>query len=91
MPSLKELYIAQNELTSFKELDKVDQLMKIHARKNRISNLSDFPNIPRLVYLNLRENQIGKVDDLRGVSESIKNINLLANPVETELGENTKK
>lgn len=91
MPLLRELYIADNEISDLKELHKVYNLQKINARKNKITNLSEFPELPSLVYLNLRENQIAKVNDLTGVSQTVKNINLLANPIETELADNTKK
>lgn len=69
----------------------MNNLQKINVRKNKITNLSEFPELPSLVYLNLRENQIAKVNDLTGVSNTVKNINLVANPVEAELADNTKK
>ena len=63
----------------------------MNLRKNKITNLNEFPKLPSLRYLNLRENQIAKVNDLVGVGESIKTINLIANPLEAELADNTKK
>jgi Leucine-rich repeat (LRR) protein len=65
--------------------------MKINCRKNKIKDLSSFPKLPKLVYLNIRENEIAKVDDLSGVIDTVRNINLLGNPVEAEFGDNTKK
>ena len=41
--------------------------------------------------MNLRENQITKVDVLKKITLSVKILNLLANPVSEELGDNTKK
>jgi Leucine-rich repeat (LRR) protein len=63
----------------------------LHLRKNKISDLADFPELPALKYLNVRENQITKLDVLKKISLTVKVLNLLANPVSDEFGDNTKK
>lgn len=63
----------------------------MHLRKNKLTDLTQFPQLPSLQYLNLRENQISKIDLLKGISLSVKSLNLLANPLSEELGDNTKK
>ncbi len=41
--SLRELYIADNAITSLKSLVKLPKLERLHARKNKISDLTEFP------------------------------------------------
>lgn len=50
----------------------------------------EFPKIS-IKYLNLRENQISKIASLVGVHSSVAILNLLANPISEELGDNAKK
>lgn len=53
--------------------------------------MSPFPYLPALKYLNLRENQIAKLDELKKIGTHVNNINLLANPLSDEMGEDAKK
>lgn len=53
--------------------------------------MTEFPELPSLKYFNIRENQIAKLDVLNKICLSVKILNLLANPLSEELGDNTKK
>lgn len=53
--------------------------------------MSPFPYLPALRYLNLRENQIAKLDELKKIGVHVNNINLLANPLSDQMGEDAKK
>lgn len=66
-------------------------LQRLHLRKNKLTELNKFPDLPNLDYLNLRENLIAKIDVLKGISLKVKVLNLLANPISEELGDNAKK
>lgn len=53
--------------------------------------MTDFAEVTSLKYLNLRENQLSKISLLSGIHKSVAVINLLANPISEELGDNAKK
>lgn len=53
--------------------------------------MAPFPYLPALKHLNLRENQITSLKELLKFDDHITSINILANPVTDELGENLKK
>ena len=58
MPALKELYLAANQLTSFKGLCDLPVLEKLHLRGNKFIGLDDIPVLDTVTYLNLRDNLI---------------------------------
>lgn len=89
--SLRELYLADNSINSLKPISKLPKIEKLHVRKNKIADLTDFAEVTTLKYLNLRENQLPKINLLSGIHKSVTIINLLANPISEELGDNTKK
>lgn len=89
--SLRELYLADNSISSLKPISKLPKIERLHARKNKIADLTDFAEVTTLKYLNLRENQLSKINLLSGIHKSVAIINLLANPISEELGDNAKK
>jgi Leucine-rich repeat (LRR) protein len=90
-PQLRELYLAENSLTSLNGLGAFPKLEKLHIRKNKIASIPAMPSLLILRSLNLRENAVSKLADVAGVSASVSVLNLLANPVSEEMGDNTKK
>lgn len=53
--------------------------------------MNPFPYLPALEHLDIEGNQITSLKELAKLDEHIKSINMLANPVTDELGENLKK
>jgi Leucine-rich repeat (LRR) protein len=88
---LKNLYLADNAISSLEGVGNLPNLQRLHLRKNKLTELNKFPDLPNLEYLNLRENLIAKIDVLKGISLKVKVLNLLANPISEELGDNAKK
>lgn len=65
----------------------------MNVRANKLSKIkTPVIQLPKLHYLNLRENQLAKFDDLRKIAKirTITTINMLANPIVDEMGENFK-
>lgn len=48
--------------------------------------MTPFPHLPNLKHLNVRENQLASLKELQKISQNIKSINFLANPLADELG-----
>lgn len=92
MKKLTELYVCENELTDLRGLENLPALKKLSVRNNKLKGfMNPFPYLPCLEHLNIRENQFASLKEFSKLDSHVKSINLLANPVTDELGENLKK
>lgn len=92
LKSCKELYVCENEITDIRGLENLSVLRRLSLRNNKVKTfMSPFPHLPSIQYLNLRENQIGSINELKKLPLHIRQLNIMANPLTEELGENLKK
>lgn len=67
-------------------------MKKLTLKTNQLKGfMNPFPYLPALEHLDIEGNQITSLKELAKLDEHIKSINMLANPVTDELGENLKK
>ena len=81
---LKELYIANNPVTSIAGLEGLPELRVLHARKCRIAEIEEeLPELPNLGKINLRENKIGNNETIKRLFQfaQLSDINVIDNPV----------
>jgi len=94
MPLLEELYLAENELTSFNHLHNLPSLKKLNLRANKIESFKDgLPDLPALEYLNLRENLNTEAKELTQLCsfKKLNYLNMKGCPVADEKGDDFKK
>ncbi|KAM4603211.1 LOW QUALITY PROTEIN: leucine-rich repeat-containing protein 23-like [Discoglossus pictus] len=89
LPNLRELYLAQNNLTRLDGLDSLVHLTSLHLRDNQLGSLGGISeNLQALQYLNLRGNllpTLKEVQKLR-VLPRLRALVLRENPCEEEEG-----
>eukprot|EP00352_Strombidinopsis_acuminata_P008602 CAMPEP_0176372572 /NCGR_PEP_ID=MMETSP0126-20121128/25472_1 /TAXON_ID=141414 ORGANISM="Strombidinopsis acuminatum, Strain SPMC142" /NCGR_SAMPLE_ID=MMETSP0126 /ASSEMBLY_ACC=CAM_ASM_000229 /LENGTH=157 /DNA_ID=CAMNT_0017732443 /DNA_START=544 /DNA_END=1017 /DNA_ORIENTATION=+ len=94
MPLLSELYLAENELTSFNHLHNLPSLKKLNLRGNKIESFKDgLPDLPALEYLNLRENAIAEGKELTQLCsfKRLNKLNMQGCPIADEKGDGFRK
>ena len=59
LPNLKNLFLAQNTITTIEGLDRLSSLTTLHMRGNQVKTLDGFTDgLQVLQYINLRENSV---------------------------------
>jgi len=83
--SLEVLYLAQNDLTSFKGVEPLTAIRRLHVRGNRINSFNGLhQGHINLEYLNIRENEISALEDLQELavlSNKFTSLNMISNPL----------
>jgi len=84
-PCLESLFLAQNNLTSFRGVAPLTSLRRLHVRGNRISTFEGLhEGHGQLEYLNVRENEIAGLEELtilKTLPAKFKTLNMMSNPL----------
>ncbi|KAJ3397223.1 Leucine-rich repeat-containing protein 23 [Lobulomyces angularis] len=85
VPSLKRLYLANNQIEKLGELENLIHLQLLHLRDNKLEVLDNLcEELKELSYLNLRNNLISSLNEIDklNVLPNLKSLVLLQNPLE---------
>ncbi|XP_053549038.1 leucine-rich repeat-containing protein 23-like [Bombina bombina] len=89
LPNLRELYLAQNNITRLEGLDSLVHLTTLHLRENQLENLDGMSeNLQALQYLNLRGNLVSSLQEVKKLRplSRLRALVLRENPCEEEDG-----
>ena len=93
MPQLQVLDVSENEVADVTQgLQAMPSLRKIILTKNKVAALDGFPRLPALHHIVLNENQVAdlkQLDNLK-VNPSLRQLDLVENPLTTEKGDGFK-
>ena len=93
MPALQVLDLTENEIADITQgLQKMSSLRKLVLTKNKLAAIDNFPRLPSLQHVVLNENQLAdlkQLDNLK-VNTTIKQLDMVENPITTEKGDGFK-
>ena len=82
IPSIRELYLSRNQLTSLPSVSSWSELLALDASANRISQLpAGLANLQKLKHVNFNSNDIREVDPRIGLIESLATLDISGNPL----------
>ena len=82
IPSIRELYLSRNQLTSLPSVSSLSELLTLDASANRISQLpAGLANLQNLKQANFNSNEIREIDPYIGLTESLTTLDISGNPL----------
>lgn len=93
MVNLCELNLAENEITSLKEIKNLPALKKLVLDTNKLENLQNFPQLPALEFLDIQNNPIEKDGELPQLKHLTKltTLNMAGTAFVDEKGDDFKR
>lgn len=93
MPSLCELYLAENEITTLRDLKELPCLKTLNVNTNKIESFNHLPNLPSLEVFDVGANVIEKPNELPKLAryKRLRTFVMAGNPWADEKGDDLKK